>query len=153
MEKHYVIDQAVEIAGQRIVFENAVIYPTRVSVDISFDKNNTMEIFALENLALVDEKGNEWGTIQDGVTMNHISYTKKRVFFQSNFFTVPKELYIRGSGIRALDKDEAEVVIDLDGNGLIKASDEKLQLKELKLGDKICLSVLSLAAFPFRQLY
>ena len=48
MEKHYVIDQAVEIAGQRIVFENAVIYPTRVSVDISFDKNNTMEIFALE---------------------------------------------------------------------------------------------------------
>lgn len=148
MEKHYVIDQAVEIAGQRIVFENAVIYPTRVSVDISFDKNNTMENFALENLALVDEKGNEWGTIQDGVTMNHISYTKKRVFFQSNFFTVPKELYIRGSGIRALDKDEAEVVIDLDGNGLIKAPDEKLQLKELKLGDKSLFVSFKLGSIP-----
>jgi len=148
MERHYAINQTVEIAGQKILFEKAVVYPTRVSVDISFDKNNTMEIFALENLALVDEKGDEWGTIRDGVIMSHISDTRKRIFFQSNFFTAPKELSVKGSGIRALDKDKAEVVIDLDNKKILKAPDEKVKLKELKLEEKSLAITLKLDNLP-----
>ena len=148
MEKQYAIDQTVEIAGQKIHFGKAVIYPTRVSVDVSFDDSNTMNIFALEDLALVDENGNEWGTIRDGVTSTHMSETKKRLFFQSNYFTMPKKLSIKGSGIRALDKDKSEVVIDLDNKKIIKAPDEKTQLKELKLGKTSLSMVIQLEKAP-----
>jgi hypothetical protein len=148
MERKYELDQTVKIAGQKIHFEKAVIYPTRVSVDLSFDDSNTMEIFAFEDLALIDEKGNEWGTIQDGVTLIHLSDTRKRIFFQSNYFTMPEKLLIKGSGIRALDKDKSELVIDLDSKRILRAPDEKTRLKELSLGKTSLSMIIELNTQP-----
>lgn len=128
MQKTYAINQSVLIEGQKILFKQATITPTRISVDIEYDKNNTKKIFRYDDLKLVNEKGEIWGTITNGVSGSYPGENLETVYFQSNYFTDPKELYIAGASIRAVDKDKCTVEIDMDNNRILKAPDERLSL-------------------------
>lgn len=114
MEKVYIIGQSVEIEGQKIQFGDIKIYPIKSIVSVSFDKSNTKKIFYFDDLKLIDETGQEWGRINNGMSGSYSGEDSQTLNFQSNYFHKPKELYITGSTVQALDKDKLFFTLDTD---------------------------------------
>ncbi|WFD10070.1 DUF4179 domain-containing protein [Tepidibacter hydrothermalis] len=129
-EISYDINENIDIKGQKIFIDNLTVYPTTSILNIKYDKENTMKIFRIEDLKLVDSS-EEYTNGIDGV----ISYSKdedtQSLYFKSNYFKNDKELYIKGSGINAIEKDKVNVVVDIKNKKLLKAPDSKLKLKEI----------------------
>lgn len=128
MEKTYVLDQSTVVEGQKILFKKITISPTRIAVEVEYDKNNSKKIFRFDDLKLIDEKGETWATITNGVSGSIIDENHEMLYFQSNYFTDPKELYLTGSSIRAFDKDKCTVEIDVENSKLLKAPNDRLSL-------------------------
>lgn len=133
MKKVYTINKIVEIEGQRIMFKDVTITPTRAAVKIEYDKNNSKKILRFDDISIVDENGEVRGTIKNGVSGSRLDDNNEILYFQSNYFNNPRELYITGSSIKALDKDKLTVIVDTDSKKLIKAPDNRL--KFVSVGD------------------
>lgn len=136
MEKSYVLNQTVEVEGQKITFKEVKITPTRIAVEVEYDENNSKKVLGYEDIRIVDEKGEQWGTIMNGVLASKIDDNHEIIYFQSNYFSIPKKLYIMASNIRALDKDKLNVIVDLESNKLLKAPDERLKLMQISKDEK-----------------
>ncbi|NDI36170.1 DUF4179 domain-containing protein [Chengkuizengella sediminis] len=143
MKHIYDINQTVNIEDQLITFEKVTIYPTRSELSISFDENNSKKIFGFDDLRIVDQSKNEWST-NNGVSAVHISDHERLLYFDSNYFYEPDEMYIEFKSIRTLDKDKLELQVDLEQQKLIKAPDENITLEfinekggELEIGFRI----------------
>ncbi|MDF2987953.1 MAG: hypothetical protein K0R50_3463 [Eubacterium sp.] len=113
-EKVYAINKTIEIEGQKINFENIKIYPIKSILTISLDKSNSKKIFAFDDLKLIDDNGEEWERVNSGFTGSNPGDDYQTLNFQSNYFYRPKELYIMGSSIRALDKDKCYFTVDTE---------------------------------------
>ncbi|WP_405080840.1 DUF4179 domain-containing protein [Paenibacillus chitinolyticus] len=131
------IGKSVVIQGQTVTFNEAKLYPTRVLLDVSYAESNTKQLFGLRDIHLVTEKGerlSSWGASND-------SEDKKTLIFESTYFTQPKELYVEGSLVTALDKDQLTVKLDA-ANKQIVSPDNRLQLLKLTdLGDSYSVSL------------
>lgn len=122
------VNKTVVFEGQKITIETVSVYPTRIGVTAHFDEGNSKQIFGFEDLTLVDETGEEWAAINNGTTARHMDEYSKEFFLQSNFFKKPEELHLRFNSLRALDKDEVEIIVDTDKLEIVKApSDGRLQ--------------------------
>lgn len=121
MKKVYEVNQNVVIEGQKITFEKLTIYPTRMALSVAYDPANSKKIFAFDDLTLVNEQGEEWGRIANGMTGSRQGENHETLFFQSNYFTEPQRLYLRGKSIRALDKDKTRLVVDLDQKKILES--------------------------------
>lgn len=122
------VNKTVSFEGQKVIIEKVSIYPTRIGVTVHFDEGNTKQIFAIEDLRLVDESGEEWAGVANGISASHISDHKQELYLQSNFFKKPEKLYLRFSSIRALDKDQLEVIVDPEKMEILQApKDGRLQ--------------------------
>ncbi|RSD27340.1 DUF4179 domain-containing protein [Mesobacillus subterraneus] len=115
------VNETVEIEGQKVTVEKVSIYPTRIGVTVHFDEGNSKQLFGFEDLTLVDETGEEWAAINNGTTARHMDEYTKEFFLQSNFFKKPEELYLRFNSLRALDKDEVEIIVDPEKMEVLKA--------------------------------
>jgi len=129
VKKKYPLHQTVEIEGQKIHFNKVIIYPTRVALEIKYDITNSKKIFDFDDLRLVDEKGEEYATSRDG-SIRMDDYTEI-LYLESNYFKHPKELYLKASRLKALDKDKLEVIVDLQKEELLKKPDDRLSLEEI----------------------
>lgn len=119
MKKEYPIEQILEIEGQKITFESITVYPTRTLLHVAYDPENTKKIFAFDDLTIVNEQGEEWGRIVNGVSGSKLDENHEILYFQSNYFTVPQTLRLQGHRIRALDKEQAKVTLDLEKGQII----------------------------------
>ncbi|MDP5275574.1 DUF4179 domain-containing protein [Chengkuizengella axinellae] len=133
----YTINQTFDIEGQLITFEDISIYPTRSELKVKYDDNNSKEIFGFDELYVVDQNGNKWGTKGS----SGLGEYAEVIYFESNYFDEYEELYIEFHSIRALDKDKLEVQVDLQQQKILSAPDENISLKfvnekenELQLG-------------------
>lgn len=131
MKVVYNLNQNIEIDGQKIFFKTVTITPTQISAEIEYDKSNTKKILGYDDIEIVNEKGEKWATIMNGVSGTRKDDEHQTLFFQSNYFISPKELYIKGSSIKSLDKDKLKVIVDVDKKVLLKAPDDKLTLKSV----------------------
>jgi hypothetical protein len=136
MEKSYALNEVVEIEGQKITFKGVKITPTRISVEVEYDENNSKKIFGYDDITIVDEKAENWGTIMNGFSGSRKDENHETLYFQSNYFNIPKNLYIRASSVRALDKDKLNAVVDLENNKLLKTPNENLTLKQINKTEK-----------------
>ncbi len=132
MEKIYPVEDTISVQGQKITFEEIRVMPTRIAVQVAFDPENTMDILGFEDLEVVDEKGNVRGSIMNGVTASHISDTQWILYLQSNYFKDSKELYIRGSRLRAIEKNKRYIEIDLENKKMLKAPDDRVKLNSIE---------------------
>lgn len=107
MKKIIPVNQTMTVDGQRIHVKQGVLYPTRLVLDIEYDRNNTKKIFGIPDLHLVDEQGRAWRT-----DSSSISGSGNSVFFESMYFSTPKKLTLQGSGLSAVDKNELVISID-----------------------------------------
>lgn len=123
------VNETVEIEGQKVTVEKVSIYPTRIGVTVHFDKENSKQIFAFNDLRLVDKTGEEWAAINNGTTARHMDEFTKEFFLQSNFFKKPEELYLRFNTLRALDKNELEIIVDPEKMEVLKAPSDGRLLK------------------------
>lgn len=131
LKEKYEINRTVNIEGQSITFENMIVYPTRIGLEIAYDKDNTKKLFSFDDIRIEDEQGDTFGTIKNGVSATAIDENRQILYFESNYFSKPKQLYLRASSIRALDKNKLEVQVDLDRKELISRPDERLLLEEV----------------------
>jgi hypothetical protein len=141
MKEEIVLNETVSIEGQKITFEQVTILPTRVAVELKYDKSNTKQIFAFEDLRLVDENGERWNGISNGVSASIPSDNERIIYLQSNYFKKPKELYLEFSSVRALDKGELEVVVDTASNELLKAPQDGMLSSVEKRGHDLAFSL------------
>lgn len=144
--KVYQLNQSVEIDDQKFTVKLLRISPLRARLDISVEPENTMQILQIRNMRLLDEKGEEWGTITNGITgFGGMRESEASFFFQSNYFREPKKLTLEISDVQALPKgedyievdflkkevlyvpDSADVHIDILGNSTVQA---KQQIKK-----------------------
>lgn len=60
-KKEYALQQNIKIDNQQLTITKLTIYPTKAVVDIAYDPANTAEIFGIDRLRIVNERGESWG--------------------------------------------------------------------------------------------
>lgn len=131
LDQIYNVNQTIVVEGQRITINKATVYPTRIAVDISFAEDNTMKIFNFEDSKIVNAKGEILSTIMNDVYASHISDNEIMLYFESDYFSKPEDLYLQIGSIRALDKDKTDVLVDMEKGELLKAPDGRLTLQNI----------------------
>lgn len=121
-------NQTAEVEGQKITFEKLTVHPTRVALQIKYDSQNSKKILSYEDIAIIDENGEEFGTIKNGISASLIEENRIILYFQSNYFRFPKEIYITAKRFNALDKDKLEVLVDLEKEKLLSKPDNQIHL-------------------------
>lgn len=125
----YTIDKEVDIAGQKFTIEKVTASPLRVGVKITIDSANPMKILLFEDMRLEDEKGEVWGSIQNGTTAFGGKDGESTFFLQSNYFSKPEKLYLRINKVQALKAEEAIAEVNTEtGEWLNQPEDQKIQL-------------------------
>ncbi|WP_096153536.1 MULTISPECIES: DUF4179 domain-containing protein [Bacillus] len=120
IKKVYEVNETVAIEGQKILVEKVEIRPTRIAVSILYDELNTHKIFAFDNIRLMDEKGEIWTEQTASISFFETDPNRFTLYFESNYFAEPKELYLEFSSVRALPKDEVELVVDIEQEEIIQ---------------------------------
>ena len=116
----YPIEQTIKIDGQKLTVHELTISPLRAWITLSPDEGNTMQILNIEHIQLIDENGEEWGSILNGVSGIGGNYDATRtLFIQSNYFRTPKKLSLKFDRIQALPKGENYIEIDFDSKKVI----------------------------------
>ncbi len=130
--KDYKLDKNIEIDGQKITLNSLKISPLRARLDISLDPANKMQILKFNTLELLDEKGEKWGTIQNGLSGFGTERDKEvSYFFQSNYFREPKSLTLKIDDVQALPKGKDYIEIDFEKKEVVyipKAIDLELEV-------------------------
>lgn len=131
--KSYAINKNIKIDGQIIYIRDLKITPLRVGLTLELDPNNSMQILNINKLKLVDEKGEKWGAIQNGIFAmgDFRDDGKKTIFFQSNYFRNPKHLTLTINEVEALPKDDDYIIVDFSKEQILKnpiSKDVKIEI-------------------------
>lgn len=111
--KAYKINKEVEIDGQKIIIDSLKISPLRSELQLAVSPTNSMRILDFETIEIFDERGEEWGSIKNGLSSagtlldGNVSY-----FIQSNYFREPKSLTIHLGKVQALPKGQDYIDVD-----------------------------------------
>lgn len=125
-KKVYALQETVDIDGQKMMIDKVTVNPLRVGIDIVLDEANTWEVLDFSDIRLEDEKGEEWGSIVDGVSAHSSEDTNRRtIYLQSNYFHNPSKLSLVLNRIQAIPKAERTVVVDLDTESIVAQPKEK----------------------------
>lgn len=113
--KSYSIAKEVVVNGQKIWLDELNISPLRAELKLHADENNSMRLLAIRSLELIDEKGEQWGAINNGITATGTFEEKGySLYIQSNYFRDPKQLTLRIGEIEALPRGEDYIEVDFE---------------------------------------
>lgn len=125
------LNHTVTIEGQRMTVEQAVLHPTRISVDVTFDPDNEKRIFSFLDLQLIGD-GGEVYTERSSM---HIDEWTRRIYFEGSSFAIPESLVLTGSAARAVD-ERLELVVDTKRVAVLEAPSEAIALEAVtELGE------------------
>lgn len=130
-KKTYKVNKTVQIDGQKIIIKSISIQPIRTDIHLATDPNNEKKILEFNDLRLVDEHGETWSRIQNGIYASGWENNEGHYYLQSNYFKEPEELYLLMNKVQAIDQNQAQIVIDTNKQTIIKAPDESI--KNLKV--------------------
>lgn len=124
-------NQTLTFENQSITFKKIEVSPLRATLTIEIDEDNTMQILSFEDLKLVDEYGEEWSAIRNGVSATGSTRDDEYVIYiQSNYFREPKQLKLEIGAVTALPKGEDYIIVDFEKDEIIhKPSYEELTFK------------------------
>ncbi|WP_449621559.1 DUF4179 domain-containing protein [Robertmurraya sp. Marseille-Q9965] len=148
-KKIYSIDKTVTLEGQKIHFVDVRVYPLRVGVHFKLDPNNTKKILQLEDLQLVDENGETWLSIMNGLSAIQVTEGEYIYYLQSNYFKEPKELYLVFNRVQAVDKEYSHIVVDMEKKEILKQPKGNM-LRDLEVSrNQIGFKLYTEKAFPY----
>ncbi|MFC0190165.1 DUF4179 domain-containing protein [Fictibacillus aquaticus] len=154
VSQKYTINKTIEIEGQKLTVVSAEVSPLRTGVHVKMDPNNTKQILALEDLRIVDEKGETWGGINGGVTGSIISADEQIIYLQSNYFHKPEELYVVINKLQAVEKEDMTLVVDTEKLQILKQPPGNV-LSSLKIEDNNLVFTMNVKKFhgdPFGEI-
>ncbi|MEG0473130.1 MAG: DUF4179 domain-containing protein [Solibacillus sp.] len=132
--KHYKLDEKIVVDGQTIEVKSLAISPLRAGIKMEVDPNNTMQILQFNDMKLIDEKGEDWGTNQSGTLgFGTVRDGEITLFMESNYFREPKKLTLVIPEIEALPKGEDFITVDFDKQQVLyqpSILDFTIQLRE-----------------------
>ena len=120
--KTYVINEQLEIEGQKFTVKEVRISPLRVGIEIAVDPANDKRILSFNSLALYDEHNEIWSKISNGFsgigsedenTMTH--------YLQSNYFREPKSLTLKIAEVEALPRGQDYIEVDFEKQKIVFA--------------------------------
>ena len=118
--KNYEINEVMSFKGQNITVKSISISPLRTGIVIAIDPNNDMRILGFDDLRLLDENGEEWSTITNGLTAKgNLMDGEATHFLQSNYFREPKKLTLQVGEVKALPKGEDFIEVDFVKNRVL----------------------------------
>jgi len=118
--KHYELNKEFIIDGQRLTVQSLSVSPLRARVKLAVDEHNTQQILKIQEIKLVDEHGEEWGGIPNGISSwGDIRDGEIGYMIQSNFFREPEQLTLHLEGIEALSKGQDYIEVDFERNELL----------------------------------
>ncbi|TQR39587.1 DUF4179 domain-containing protein [Lysinibacillus sphaericus] len=113
--KSYVLNEIMSFEGQQITIKSVSISPLRTGVTIALDPHNDQRILGFDDIRLLDEKGEEWTTINNGITATGDFMDGEATFFmQSNYFREPKKLTLSIGKVKALPKGQDFIEVDFN---------------------------------------
>ncbi|MGP4042076.1 DUF4179 domain-containing protein [Gracilibacillus sp. D59] len=116
----YQVDKTVSVKGQKIHINSVTIQPLRTSINLYADPENDMRILSFDDIALVDENGEEWAGIRNGITASGTIEDKNyEVYLQSNYFEQPESLSLTFSRVQAVDRNEDYIRFDLENEQIL----------------------------------
>lgn len=149
--KVYEINEKIEFDKQQLLLKSIEISPLRSKLTFVLDESNTMQILEIGSLKLVDETGEEWGRIMNGmVGSGSVRDTEFSIYMQSNYFREPKSLTLEIDEVRALPKGKDSFEIDLRTGTISKH--EHLTLWNITLEDKLLTIDEDFQANSFREI-
>jgi len=111
--KIYELNEKMSFEEQHIIVKSVSISPLRTGITIVLDPNNEMRILGFDDIRLLDEKGEEWTTISNGLTATgNLIDEEETVFMQSNYFREPKKLTLSIGKVKALPKGQDFIEVD-----------------------------------------
>ncbi|MBB4824774.1 hypothetical protein HNO89_001998 [Sporosarcina luteola] len=120
-KEQYIINETVEVQGQKIHVRSITIGAIKTAIEIEFDEGNSMEIFGFEDLRLEDEKGEIWTSIQNGVTARGTDNPNVNTYYlQSNYFKESERLTLKFNKLMAMDREDAFLIIDTEKAEIIR---------------------------------
>lgn len=128
MKKVFAVNKIFEVDDQNITLKEVTVYPTRIALDVEFDTRNTKKIFGFRGLAIENEKGEKLSSYQVSITGEN----SQTIYFESNYFSKPKQLFVSGKYINALPKDELKLAISLKDRQIISAPNDYVKLVNVK---------------------
>lgn len=139
-KEQYMINETAFVEGQKIHIRSVTIGSLRTAVVVEFDEDNTKKILGFEDLKLIDDKGEIWSSIKNGVTASGTDEPNVTIYYlQSNYFKKTYHFTLKFNKLMAIDKDEAYILIDTVKQEIIK------QPREMKFSNlKISGSAISL---------
>ncbi|WP_409368547.1 DUF4179 domain-containing protein [Lysinibacillus sp. 38-6] len=123
-EKVFTANRTVDVAGQKFTITQIRQSPLKMAVDIEVDEDNTMQILALEDIAVETESGERRGTLRNysSIYTNHDN-GKITVYLQSNYFNDPQELTLLIGAVHAVPKGEDFIEVDFGTQEVISKPD------------------------------
>lgn len=118
--KWYVVNDSIIVDHQKIFIDKVGISPLRATVRLRVDDQNSKQILEIEKLALVDENGDKWGTIENGLVSQGDIEDEITYALQSNYFHTPEHLTLEIGRIQAVPKEETAVVVDFSKEKVLK---------------------------------
>ncbi|MEG0439885.1 MAG: DUF4179 domain-containing protein [Solibacillus sp.] len=123
-EKVITYNKEVDVNGQKFTIEKVRTSPLRIALDISVDPSNTMQLLKLEHLKLIDENGEKWGAIINGIsTSGDIRDGHFTLYLQSNYFERPKQLTLEISSVYAIPKGQDFIEVDFSKQEVVSKPD------------------------------
>ncbi|MDQ0062096.1 DUF4179 domain-containing protein [Paenibacillus harenae] len=106
MREEIAVNEVIELDGQRLTVESAVITPLQVRVTVKADPDNTLQTNGMIDAVLKDEKGRIY-TWKTGMG----DYNDEMVYhFQSSYFAKPKQLALEADGAYMSQRDRLFVI-------------------------------------------
>ncbi|WP_341321404.1 DUF4179 domain-containing protein [Solibacillus sp. FSL H8-0523] len=113
--RSYVVNEQIEVEGQKFTVNEIEISPLRVSIEIAIDPNNEQRILSFNSLELLDENNEVWSKISNGVVeVGTMDKNVNKYYLQSNYFREPKSLTLKIAEIEALPKGQDFIEVDFD---------------------------------------
>ena len=111
--KRVVVDEQLEVDGQKFTVHELILSPIRAEMKMSIDPSNTMKILHFGDISIIDENGENWGKIRNGIVgFGSIQDEQFSLMLESNYFRTPKSLTIQFNQIEAIDKKDQYIEMD-----------------------------------------
>lgn len=125
------VNKEISVYNQKFEISEITIYPTRLKIKVNFDKNNSMEIFDLINLRLIDENNEEFASIKNGISASGDNESGVVYYLDSSYFYKPKKLRLKFDGIRALEKEKLKVEVDLINKKIVNNNCDNFKFNKI----------------------
>lgn len=122
-EKVFTANRTVDVAGQKFTVTQIRQSPLKMALDIEVDEDNTMQILALDDIAVETESGERRKTLRNRSSTYYNANGKFTVYLQSNYFNDPQELTLMIGAVQAVPKGEDFIEVDFGTQEIISKPD------------------------------